>query len=167
MIKAIAFVVLASIQLGGSFGEATGSTVSLGDTNMVVDLEVEVLVSAQSVVAHLSLPDDMMVISLVHRGGGVYGIRTELPRKDYIIVFEALGDRGGLSPATNLSSMGVQLAVVPEETVDEDDDGLSRGTRRWGWLALALGAGSLSALAFWALGARGDRRNTGVGTEEE
>ena len=168
MIRAIALIAFASVQLGGSFGQASGSTVTLGDTSMVIDIEVEVLVSAQAVVAHLSLGDDTRVIPLLDRGGGVFGTRTELPRKDYVIVYEALGERGGLSPATTLSSLGVQLSAVTDATqVGEDDEGLSRGTRRWGWLALALAAASLSALAFWALADRGDRRSTKAGTEEE
>jgi hypothetical protein len=156
MIRAMAIIVLAAVQLGGSFGEATGATVSLGDVTMVVDLEVEVLVSANAVVAHLSIGEESSVIPLLDRGGGVYGIRTEMSRKDYVVVFEALGPEGALSAATTLSTMGVQLAVPPEPEADDQDEGLSPDTRRWGWLALALGAASLSVLAFWALGARGE-----------
>lgn len=167
MIRWLALVVIASVQLGGSFGEATGSTVSLAETTVVVDLEVEVLVSAETVVAHLSLGEDLMVIPLLHRGDGVFGIRTELPRKDYVIVFEAIGEQGGLSPATTLSTMGVQLSVQPDTTVAPvGDDGLSPGTKRWGWLALALGAAALSALAIWALGDRREGDDDPVGEEE-
>lgn len=159
-------VVLAAVNLGGGFGEAEGSTVSLGSETMIVDLSVEVNVSAQSVVAHLSsTDDDSRIIPLIHRGGNEYGIRTELPRRDYVVVFEAIGDPGELSSATTLSSMGVQLTVAPAPGSTQADDGVSRETMRWGWLALALAAASLSALAFWVLGGR-DQTATAPTAEE-
>lgn len=167
--RALLALVVLAVNLGGSFGEATGATVTLGPQTMLVDLEVEVLVAAQSVAAHLSLEGEEMVVPLLHRGEGVYGIRTELPRKDYVVVFEVLAERSVLSSPTTLSSLGVQLTVVSDTTVpaDEDDDGFSRGTRSWGWLALALGAASLSTLALWALGGRRESPEGPSALEEE
>lgn len=151
-----AILVLAAVQLGGGFGEGSASTVSLEEHSLVVELRVEVNVSAQSVVAHLSAADEEpRVLALIHRGGNVYGIRTELPRKDYLVVFEAIGTPGELSQPAHLTTMGAELSFPPSTTPGESDsDGESGEATRWGWLALALGAASLSLLAFWVLGAR-------------
>lgn len=154
----LAVAVLAAISLGGSFGEAGASTVTIESESVVVDLYVDVTVSAQSVVAHLSTgEDDTRVISLIHRGGARYGIRTEIPRKDYLVVFEAIAETGHLSEPATLSALGAQL-TVPGSAVTAGEDGEEPAeSTRWGWLAVALGAASLSALAFWVLGDRDDR----------
>jgi hypothetical protein len=75
-------------------------------------------------------------------------------------VFEVIGPNGGLSDPATLSQLGAELVVTPEDV--ESDEGLDSSTTRWGWLGLALGAASLSLLAFWVLGDR--ERHTG---EEE
>lgn len=155
----LVMAVVAAVTLGGAFGEAGASTVSVESETVVIDIYVDVAVSAQSVVAHLSAADDdTKIIALIHRGGPRYGLRTELPRKDYLVVFEAIGETPQLSPPATLTALGAQLTVPPpsgspdaEDVADE-----SRESTRWGWLALALGAASLSALAFWVLGARDD-----------
>jgi hypothetical protein len=147
-------IALAAVQLGGSFGSASASTVSLGATTMIIDLEVEVLVSAEAVVAHLSVEDETLVIPLLERDGGTYGIRTEVPLKNHVVVFEALGENGALSQPVTLSGLGAELTA---STGDGEEDGLTGGTTRWGWLGLALGAASLSLLAFWVLGGREER----------
>jgi hypothetical protein len=148
----LALALLAAVELGGAFGSASAATVTLETTTMVVDLEVEVIVSAESVVAHLSGDDDAILVPLVSRGGGIYGIRTEVPRQDHIVVFEVIGPNGGLSDPATLSQLGADLVVAPEDV--EPDEGLDSSTTRWGWLGLALGAASLSLLAFWVLGDR-------------
>ena len=145
---------IAAVQLGGAFGSATASTVSLGATSMIVDLEVEVTVEAQSVVAHLSIDDDVAVLPLLARGEGVYGLRTELSLKNYVVVFEVLGEEGSLSAPSTLTQLGVELSVAPDDAGEEP---FSDDTTRWGWLGLALGAASLSLLAFWVLGDRDGR----------
>lgn len=151
---------VAAITLGGSFGQAGASTVSIESESMIVDVSVEVLVSAQAVVAHFSTgTDEPMVVSLLPRGGSTFGIRTELPRKDFFVVFEAIGDPGHLSEPTTLSAMGATLTLPgsPQDPEAEEPDEEPESTR-WMWLAVALGAASLSALAFWVLGERDDRR---------
>lgn len=152
--------ILAAVTLGGSFGEASASTVSLESETMIVDISVEVLVTAQSVVAHFSTgTDEPMVVSLLPRGGSTYGIRTELPRKDFFVVFEAVGDPGQLSEPATLSAMGAELTIPGSpDTVEPEGPPEQPESTRWGWLAVALGAASLSALAFWVLGERDDRR---------
>lgn len=170
--KALA-AILAAVTLGGSFGQASASTVSIEAETMIVEITVEVLVSAQSVVAHFSTgTEEATVISLLPRGGSSYGIRTELPRKDFFVVFEAIGNPGHLSEPSTLSAMGATLTLPgsPEGPVDPTDPDEDRESTRWMWLAIALGAASLSALAFWVLGERDDRRAAaqgGQGTAEE
>ena len=114
-------------------------------------------VSAQAVVAHLSAADEEpRVLALIDRGGNAYGIRTELPRKDYLVVFEAIGTPGELSQPAHLSTMGAELTFTTSTVPGDSGEpaGEPSEASRWGWLALALGAASLSLLAFWVLGGR-------------
>ncbi|MEE9178571.1 MAG: hypothetical protein V3U46_09090 [Acidimicrobiia bacterium] len=159
-----------AVELGGAFGSASATVESLEDTVMLVDIEVEVRVSAQAVVAHLGFEDDpTLTLPLLDRGDGVFGIRTELETKNYIVVFDAVGAEDGLSQPVSLVELGADLSPdvpgVPPTT--EGDDGLSSGARQLGWLALALGAASLSALAFWVLGGRDKSADTDGSAEEE
>ena len=158
-----------SVELGGAFGSASATVESLNDAAMLVDIEVEVSVSAQAVVVHLTFEDDpKLALPLLDRGDGVFGIRTELKPKNYIVVFEAVGAEDPLSRPVSLVELGADLNIdVPGvlPTVEEDS-GLSPGAMRFGWLALALGAASLSALAFWVLGGRDNSTDT-EDTEEE
>jgi hypothetical protein len=160
---------LLSMQLGGSFGTATASTVSLGDETMVVDIEVEILASAESVVTHISVGDEAEVMPMLDRGGGVYGIRTDLPLANHVVVFEIIGPDGALSEPVTLTQLGADLTVAAEDPGSvEEDEGLEESTTRWGWLGLALGAASLSLLAVWVLGGRERARHqVGDGPEQE
>ena len=164
-------VVLTAAQVGGAFGEATATIESLTETTMVINLEVELEISAQAVVAHLSFEGEPpLALPLLDRGGGVFGIRTELPAKNYVIVFEAIGADDGLSTPFLMSQLGAdftgdQSGASP--TGGNGEDGLDAETRRSGWLALALGAASLSVLAFWVLGGRDDNRSDSAQTDEE
>lgn len=150
---------IAAVQLGGAFGEATAQVHELSEQSMIVSIEVEVGVSVSAVVAHLTFADDPTVtIPLLDRGEGRFGSRTELQPKNYVVVFEALATPGELSEPVSLVELGADLDqpfVATTGPVGEDE-GLSSDTQRLGWLALALGAASLSALAFWALGDRDD-----------
>lgn len=155
----LAVALLAAVELGGAFGSASATVESIDDASMVVALEVEVTVSAQAVVAHLTFAEEpSRPLSLLNRGAGVFGIRTELERKNYIVVFEVIGEQSELSEPKTLSELGADLVadlVADREGGDPDPEGeQSSATSQLGWLALALGAASLSALAFWALGGR-------------
>lgn len=165
--RALALILIASVELGGSFGGATATVTDLADSSMTVDIEVEVRATAQAVVAHLSFGDDpTLTLPLLDRGGGVFGLRTELDRKNYLVVFEAVGDPDAVSQAVSLTDMGAELDVDGSEGSaegDGDSSGLSAQTRSLGWLALALAAASLSVLAFWVLGGRAESS----GAEEE
>lgn len=158
----LGMIVLATLQLGGAFGEASAEVEELSSRSMILDIQVQVAVSADAVVAHLSFDNDpSVVLPLLDRGGGLFGVRTELEPKNYQVVFEAVGSPGELSDPVSLVALGASLELPAESAtrVDEGgdgDEGLSMETRRLGWLAVALGAASLSALAFWALAGRGE-----------
>lgn len=164
----LAVALLAAVELGGAFGSASATVESIDDASMVVTLEVEVTVSAQAVVAHLTFAEEpSRPLSLLSRGAGVFGIRTELEPKNYIVVFEVIGEESELSEPKTLSALGADL-VADREVGDLDpEDEQSSATGQLGWLALALGAASLSALAFWALGGREKTGEPEVGIVEE
>jgi hypothetical protein len=148
---------VAAVQLGGAFGDATADVDELTEQSMIVSIEVEVGVSASAVVAHLTFEDDPTVtIPLLDRGEGRFGTRTELQPKNYVVVFEAVATPGELSDPVSLAELGADLdqPFVATTAPAGEEEGLSTDTERLGWLALALGAASLSALAFWALGHR-------------
>jgi hypothetical protein len=152
----LAAVALLAVELGAGFGTATATVVSTTEESMIVELHVEVVEAADSVVVHLGLPEeDPVTIPMVPRETGSYGVTTEVKVADYQVVFEALGEPGAQSDPVALSDLGVDLsgesrpATSMTEVVER-----SPGTQRWLWLGIALGAASLSALAFWVLGAR-------------
>jgi hypothetical protein len=152
VMRVLALGLVAAIELGGGFGTASAATVSLGTDTMVIDLEVEVLTSADTVVAHLSADEEALVIPLLARGQGIYGIRTEVPLINHLVVFEVVGPDNTLSDPVTLTELGAELTTAPDDTTADAD--LDQATTSWGWLGLALAAASLSLLAFWALGDR-------------
>lgn len=160
-------MVLAAAILGGIFGSATATVESIDDDVMVLDLVVEVMGSADSVVAHLAFSDEEeLTLPLLDRGEGLFGIRTELEPKNYVVVFEVVGE--GSSEPISLAQMGADLLPDSASTTSEapTEEGLSGESRRSLWLAVALGAASLSLVAFWVLGGRDDEgseeRGSGV-----
>ena len=162
---------LLSLFLGGAFGEATATIQTIGDNSMVLSLEVEVQTSTEAVVAHLAFDDDPQIaLPLLDRGGGVFGITTETPLKNYAVVFEALGSDEELSTPALLSDLGADFGdndVPTPETVSTEVEGLSQETQQIGWLALALAAGSLSLLAVWVIIGRDNDESESAITEEE
>lgn len=158
---------LAAVILGGVFGSASATVESMDDDVMVIDLQVEVMEAPGSVVAHLTFDNtEALTLPLLDRGDGAFGIRTELEPKNYVVVFEAVGEES--SDPVSLTQLGADL--LPESgpaTTDPDDDGLSDESQRSLWLAVALGAASLSLLAFWVLGGRGKEEEAATVDEEE
>lgn len=150
-------VLLAAMVLGGAFGSASATVIEIDHDRMVIEITVDVVRSAESVVAHLSFGDEpMLTVPLLDRGGGTFGLRTELQARNYVVVFETLGPAGESSEPVSLAQLGADMRSEPAPTTvtTAPDDGLSAESRRMLWLAVAFGAGSLSLLAFWVLGGR-------------
>ncbi|MGH3649441.1 MAG: hypothetical protein ACRDU9_01930 [Acidimicrobiia bacterium] len=160
---------IAAVVLGGAFGNATAEVEEIDANVMIIEIEVEVLRTSESVVAHLAFEDEpVLKLPLLDRGEGVFGIRTELEPKNYAVVFEVVGPGGESSNPVSLTQMGAVLgspAGATTSTVDEE--GLSEDSQQMLWLAVALGAASLSVLAFWVLGGREDDHVGETPDEEE
>jgi hypothetical protein len=161
-------VILAAVILGGVFGSASATIDSIEGDIMRIDIEVEVTGSADTVVAHLTFDDDpVLTLPLLDRGDGSFGIVTELEPKNYVVVFEVVGEES--SDPVSLTQLGADL--LPESggttTTDPDDESLSEDSRRSMWLAIALGAASLSLVAFWVLGGKDDKEGPDSGIDEE
>lgn len=159
-----------ALEMGAGFGTASAELISTSTNAMEIELRVEVRQSAESVIAHLAFPSEpSLAIPLVQRESGEFGIRTEVKDVNYQVVFELLGDKNATSEQRTLAELGVEFpgqgGILTTTTVDE---GLSDQTQRWGWLGLALGAGALSALAFWVLGGRenGDQESSAIDEPE-
>ena len=152
----LAVAALLAVELGAGFGTATATVVSTTDESMIVDLHVEVGGPADSVVVHLALADeDPITVPMVPREDGSYGVTTEVKLADYQVVFETLGESGTQSDPVAISHLGVDLESEPGAAPSTTEvQERSPGTQRWLWLGIALGAASLSALAFWVLGER-------------
>ena len=164
-------MLVAALILGGVFGTASASVETTDGDTMLLDLSVEVQTSAEAVIAHLTFDEEPIVsLPLLDRGGGVFGIRTELEPKNYVVVFEIIGDEGAMSGPVALTDLGAELgpnAQFPTTTTQADDGDLSRESRQLLWLAVALGAGSLSVLAFWVLGGSRGEKEPADTLEEE
>ena len=167
-----------AVELGAGFGAATATVVSTTDESMVVDFHVEVEAPADSVVLHLALAgEDPIRVPMVERDDESFGVTTEVKAANYQVVFEALGDPGAQSSPVSLIELGAALARGSESPDTTESEERSPGTQRWLWLGVALGAASLSALAFWVLGDRDepddvdvtdpDARGSDLATQEE
>jgi hypothetical protein len=154
MFGIVAIVLLGAVDVGGGFGGASAEVLSLSEESMEIEIQVEVPSESDVVVVHLVLAgEDPVTLPLVSRGDGVLGITTELKPANYQVVFETLGDTSIQSLPMTLTDLGADI----DESLDSaatttTEGGFSNVTRGWGWLALAFGAASLAALAFWALG---------------
>ena len=163
----LAAVLLFAVEVGSGFGTASASVVSMTDQSMIVDIRVEVETSADSVVVHLALPDEETItIPMLERDDGAYGVTTEVKPANYIVMFEAIGDPGAESDQVSLTDLGVDLSSTAGTTTTTESEELSSGTQQWLWLGVALGAASLSALAFWVLGGRDRNEETDEPAED-
>lgn len=153
-------VVLVALELGAGFGAASAESLAATGTTMEIELSVEVRQPSEAVVAHLSFEDmDPITLPLLQREDGLYGIRTEVARVNYRVVFEVVGTNSSTSDQHSLAELGLEFPaeVGPTTTLEKSQRAFSATTRGWGWLSLALGAAALSALAFWALGGRSEQ----------
>lgn len=156
MLRILVHVLLA-VELGAGFGTASAELISTSSNAMEVDLRVEVTQSAESVVVHLLAEGETpIVLPLLQRETGVFGIRTELKQVDYRVIFELLGTETAQSEPRTLTELGLEfLDTDPIATTTTDPDELPASVTSWLWLAVAFGAAALSALAFWVLGGDG------------
>lgn len=163
------YLLTAAVLLGGAFGSATATVESVDGDVMVVNMEVEVLASAQSVVAHLSFDNDqVLTFPMLDRGGGLFGLTTELETKNYLVVFEVLGSESPSSDPVSLTQMGAEYGQDSSGTTTTTEaEGISNENQQMLWLAIAAGAASLSLLAFWVLGPKQSKDETSVETDEE
>jgi hypothetical protein len=151
----MAAVLLFAVEVGSGFGVASASVVSMSDESMIIEVRVELETSADSVVVHLALPEeDPITLPMLERDDGAYEVTTEVKPANYIVMFEAIGDPGAESDQVSLTDLGVDLSSTSGTTTTTESEELSAGTQQWLWLGVALGAASLSALAFWVLGGR-------------
>jgi hypothetical protein len=165
MTRASAAILLA-VGLGAGFGTATATVESMSEESMVIDLRVEVEGAPDSVVAHLTLPEeDTITIPMLVREAGVYGVTTEIKPANYVVVFEVIGDPGAESNPVSLGELGVDFSSSQGTIPPDEETPISSSTQQWLWLGVALGAASLSALAFWVLGGRDEP--TPAGDPEE
>lgn len=164
----LAFAILFAVELGAGFGAASATLESRGEESMVVDLRVDIEGSSDSVVAHLTLPDeDTITIPMLVRSQGVYGVTTEIKPANYMVVFEVIGDPGAESEPVSLGELGVDFSSSDGTTLPDEGSTISDSTRQWLWLGVALGAASLSALAFWVLGGRDELATKDTEAEAE
>jgi len=152
------------VDLGGVFGKAVARATSLSSDTIQLELEVEADEDA-ALVAHLIDPGGTQeTIPLSSRGTGLFGIRTEVRKTDYLVVFEALeGSLASQSQPLRLTDLGVDPALVGVLALPTSDEGeFSTATRQWGWAGLGLAAAALTLVALWALPDRRRRtRETG------
>lgn len=166
-----ALLLLAAVEFSGAFGFARAELVERTPDSMTIDLEVEVLVSVDAVVAHLSFDrEPELTLPLRHRGDGVFGLTTELAPRNYVVVFDAIGPRGEVTDPVTLHQLGVDLVSgsgMETGTTTTEAEGLTEASRRVGWLAVAFAAASLSALAVWVLGDGQEEDEAEAGSAEE
>ncbi|MBW3666072.1 MAG: hypothetical protein KY394_00615 [Actinobacteria bacterium] len=164
-----ALLLFAAVQLGGAFGSASAELLERTPGSITIDLEVEVLVSVDAVVAHVSFDaEPELTLPLLDRGDGFFGLTTELAPRNYVVVFDAIGPRGEASDPVTLHQLGIDLvsgSAAADETTEAE--GLTESTRRVGWLAVAFAAASLSALAVWVLGGGGEEDEDGARSADE
>ena len=153
------------VDLGGVFGTAVARATSLSPDTIQLELEVEADEDA-ALVAHLIDPGGSQeTIPLSSRGTGLFGIRTEVRKTDYLVVFEALeGSLASQSQPFRLTDLGVDPALLGVLTLPTSDaEEISASTRQWGWAGLGLAATALTLVALWALP---DRRRRSREAEE-
>lgn len=158
--RALAMVLLLTVELGGVFGQAGATGRELENGTVEITLSVEAQPDS-AVVAHLIEPGSTQrTVALAEVAEGRYEGFFENAPVDLVVVFEAVGVGSVQSQPVRLTELGLDpalLGVVPVPTTVAE--GLTRETRQWGWLGLGLAAGALALLAVWVLG--GEERRAG------
>lgn len=165
----MAFLLAAS--LTPPFVSAEARAVDAGNG---VTIEFNVVVdrgAAAVLVRGAGLTEELDPVALIDLGDGRWsGVVTLRRAENITVAFELIpGDGGGSvisSEQFTLIDLGVDpaFAGVPSPTTTGDVPGFEdvrfdTESRRWGWLALAAGAGGLALLAFWVIGGTGRSRD--------
>ena len=142
--------VVAAVVVGGPFGAA--SVEASESPGGMIRLEVSVQgPEATSVVVHAVDPGgEQLTTSLVERAPGTHTGRLEVRRANLVLVFEDVAT-GEQSPPVTLTEVGVDAALLAPPGTSTTVPAGDERPGRLGWLALALGLGSLSLLALWTL----------------
>ena len=143
-------------EIGGVFGRAIASARGVTSSTIELDLAVEADPGV-TVFAHLIDPGGVQeTLPLASRGGGTFGIRAEVRRLDYVVVFEMIDGRlAAESQPFRLSDLGIEPSVLGVRTVPTTTTtNFSETTRQWGWAGLGLAAAALTLVALWAVPAR-------------
>lgn len=162
------------IQLSPPFGEATATATAVND-GLRLEVSVEVDGSPVAVVVrgvgtgNAELPP----VALGDKGGGRWAGIVELPIVENIRMgFEIIPQQGPavVSELHTLTELGVDRAIFGLDDVPtglgEESPLVTEEGRRWGWLALAAGAGALMLIALWAAGVFGGS-STGDGADSD
>lgn len=152
-------LLLLSVALGGSFGDAEAAASIVDDATMELELVVDAGES-QSVVARIidagaeATPID--TVALAQRSNGIFAATFEMRRFDAVVVFEVV-ETGEQSRPTTLSALGARDRVLgpqpspsPEIVIDDQSAGRL-------WLPLGLTLAAVAALLVWyTLGMRSE-----------
>ena len=173
MFGSLAALLLVMLPLASPFGEATATATAVDDgLRLEVSVEVEGSPAAVVVRGIASGNAELPPVALGNKGDGVWAGIVELPIVENIrLGFEFIPERGTakVSELHTLTELGVDRAVF---SIDPAPTGFGEETppdpqgRRWGWLALAAGAGALTLIALWTTGGVRARRESEVSPDE-
>lgn len=151
----VAAALLAAVVLGGDFGVASAGGEPAVGNRILVTFEVEVLTSADVVVAHLIRPgQDQETISLAGDDSGIFRGAATVPKVDIVVVFEAVRGPGNssLSTPATLTELGLDPvllgdleAPIEQSTVSEPAPGIGIPLI----IAIVSGVLSLALIVWW------------------
>ena len=151
--------VLMSVVLAAPFGRAEVAAVGSTDTELTLDVRVQVLAAADVVVARPYDQDGAPLgaaVPLSNLESDRWGALLVLPRRSGVkIGFEILsGAIEERSEVRSLIELGVDPAVFRDPVAPSaGPERRDRSTAPWAWLALVTGAAAL-LLGGWALSSR-------------
>lgn len=151
----LAAALVAAVVLGGDFGVASATGEPAVGNRILVDLEVEVLTTADVVVAHLIQPgQDQETISLSGGSDGIFRGAATVPKVDIVVVFEAVrgpGDSSLSTPAT-LTELGLDRVLLGDLTPPIEESVASPPGPSVGvplLIAIVSGVLSLALIIWW------------------
>lgn len=151
-----ALSLVAALVLGGDFGVASASGEPAVGNRILVNLEVEIFVSADVVVVHLIQPGaDQETISMSGDGSGVFRGAATVPKADLVVVFEAVrgpGNSSLSSPAT-LTELGLDRTLLGDLVPPIEPAPVAQAADGIGvplLIAILSGVLSLALIAWWA-----------------